>query len=301
MAPAVADLAGQTPLPVVAEATADGWRLTGVVPWASNLFADAVLVVPARTGRRIVGMLRLGAPGVRVRPAPRLLALDTTATGSVDLDGPAMAGGLCSTPSMMGTCCTAPVAVTLRRSGVSTAAALAYWLGNPLLNPAVLVFLVFVAPWQWTATRVVVGVLIVVGGSALVARLVEGRPAEDRTDLSRLTGEVEEDRGAEPVGRAWLAGAPKRFGTALLRLSVVLPGDRSADRRLPRLAVPGRRHARLGCAGGDAARGESARRRDGRPGAGLAHHRAHRGDGGRRWAPWRRPPRRAVTGAAPTA
>jgi alkylation response protein AidB-like acyl-CoA dehydrogenase len=50
MAPAVADLAGQTPLPVVAEATADGWRLTGVVPWASNLFADAVLVVPARTG-----------------------------------------------------------------------------------------------------------------------------------------------------------------------------------------------------------------------------------------------------------
>jgi uncharacterized protein len=78
----------------------------------------------------------------------------------------AVAGGLCSTPSMMCTCCTAPVAVTLRRSGVSTAAALAYWLGNPLLNPAVLVFLVFVAPWQWTATRVVVGVLIVVGGSA---------------------------------------------------------------------------------------------------------------------------------------
>jgi uncharacterized membrane protein YraQ (UPF0718 family) len=134
----------------------------------------------------------------------------------------AMAGGLCSTPSMMCTCCTAPVAVTLCRSGVSTAAALAYWLGNPLLNPAVLVFLVFVAPWQWTATRVVVGVLIVVGGSALVARLVEGRPTEVRTDLSRLTGEVEEDGGAEPVGREWLAGAPKRFGTALLRLSVVL-------------------------------------------------------------------------------
>jgi hypothetical protein len=46
-------------------------------------------VVPARTGdgRRIVGMLRLGASGVRVRPAPPLLALATTATGSVDLDG----------------------------------------------------------------------------------------------------------------------------------------------------------------------------------------------------------------------
>jgi hypothetical protein len=72
--------------------------------------------------------------------------------------------------------------------GVSTAAALAYWLGNPLLNPAVLVFLVFVAPWQWTATRLVVGVLIVVGGSALVARLVEGRPAEGAAPTAWLSG-----------------------------------------------------------------------------------------------------------------
>jgi hypothetical protein len=104
MAPAVADLAGQTPLPVVAEATADGWRLTGVVPWASNLFADAVLVVPARTGdgRRIVGMLRLGASGVRVRPAPPLLALDTTATGSVDLDGAVLPAAAVLTQDLAG-------------------------------------------------------------------------------------------------------------------------------------------------------------------------------------------------------
>jgi hypothetical protein len=37
-----------------------------------------------------------------------------------------------------------------------TAPAVAYWLGNPLLNPAVVVFLLFVAPWQWTVTRLVV-------------------------------------------------------------------------------------------------------------------------------------------------
>jgi uncharacterized membrane protein YraQ (UPF0718 family) len=83
----------------------------------------------------------------------------------------AAVGGLVSTPSMMCTCCTAPVAATLRRDGVSPAAALAYWLGNPLLNPAVVVFLALVAPWQWTVTRVVVGAVVVVGGSALVARL----------------------------------------------------------------------------------------------------------------------------------
>jgi len=89
----------------------------------------------------------------------------------------ALAGGLASTPSMMCACCSAPVAVTLRRSGVPTAAVVAYWLGNPLLNPAVLVFLFLVAPWQWGVTRLVVGALVVVGGAALVARLTDGRTA----------------------------------------------------------------------------------------------------------------------------
>jgi len=86
----------------------------------------------------------------------------------------AVAGGLASTPTMMCTCCTAPVAGTLRRSGAPTAAVVAYWLGNPLLNPAVLVFLALVAPWPWTATRLVVGIVLVVGGGWLVARLSDG-------------------------------------------------------------------------------------------------------------------------------
>ena len=86
----------------------------------------------------------------------------------------ALLGGLASTPSMMCSCCAAPVAAALRRSGVPTAAAVAYWLGNPLLNPAVLVFLALVAPWEWSVTRLLVGLLVVVGGSALVARLAGG-------------------------------------------------------------------------------------------------------------------------------
>ena len=130
----------------------------------------------------------------------------------------ALAGGLCSTPSMMCTCCTAPVAVSLRRSGVSTSAAVAYWLGNPLLNPAVLVFLLLVAPWQWTVTRLVIGLLVVVGGAALVAWLTESRRDVVISDASQLTGNAEQ----EPLGTEWLASAPKRFGRALLRLSIVL-------------------------------------------------------------------------------
>lgn len=40
-------------------------------------------------------------------------------------------------PTMMCTCCTAPVVVGRRRAGTS---ATAFWLANPVLNPAVLVF-----------------------------------------------------------------------------------------------------------------------------------------------------------------
>ncbi|WP_245908646.1 permease [Pseudosporangium ferrugineum] len=118
----------------------------------------------------------------------------------------ALAGGLAGTPSMMCTCCTAPVAVGLKRQGVGTAAVVAYWLGNPLLNPAVLVFLLFVAPWQWTVTRLVAGGLVVVGGAALVARLTDGRTAASTV--------VEEAADPPPSLRRYLR--------ALLRMSLVL-------------------------------------------------------------------------------
>ncbi|WP_231981961.1 permease [Mycobacterium sp. E2327] len=87
----------------------------------------------------------------------------------------AVAGGLAGMPSMMCTCCAAPVAVTLRRNGVSRVAAIAYWLGNPVLNPAVLVFLVFVAPWQWALTRLVVGIAAVVGVATVVGLVTRSR------------------------------------------------------------------------------------------------------------------------------
>ena len=116
----------------------------------------------------------------------------------------AVAGSVASMPSMMCTCCAAPVAVTLRGSGVARGAAVAYWLGNPLLNPAVLVFLLFVAPWQWTLTRLVVGAATVVGTAALVGVMTRGR---DDTELPGLDG----TGGAEeaPRGRRFIAGLVK--------------------------------------------------------------------------------------------
>lgn len=70
-------------------------------------------------------------------------------------------------PSMMCTCCSAPLAVGMRRAEVSPGAVLAYWVGNPVLNPATIIFMAFVLGWQWAVLRIVVGICLV----ALVAYL----------------------------------------------------------------------------------------------------------------------------------
>ncbi|ODU04773.1 MAG: hypothetical protein ABS81_09180 [Pseudonocardia sp. SCN 72-86] len=95
MAPALRDVAGIEPVPVIGTRLPDGGvRLDGPIRWASNLFPDAVVVSPVRfsddgagdEGRAIV-RFRLSADGVNVRTSPKLLALDGTASSSVALDG----------------------------------------------------------------------------------------------------------------------------------------------------------------------------------------------------------------------
>lgn len=101
-------------------------------------------------------------------------------------------GALLSLPTMMCSCCAAPVASGLRRRGVSAQAALAYWVGNPLLNPVVLVFVLLLLPWEWGAVRILAGAALAVGASALIGRWVSGRgegvppPAAEEENLRRL-------------------------------------------------------------------------------------------------------------------
>jgi uncharacterized membrane protein YraQ (UPF0718 family) len=57
-------------------------------------------------------------------------------------------------------------------SGAGASSALVYWLANPILNPAVLVFIGFVLGWQWAALRLFVGVVLVFVLANLAARVL---------------------------------------------------------------------------------------------------------------------------------
>lgn len=128
--------------------------------------------------------------------------------------GGSLVGGLLSIPSMMCTCCTAPLVATMRRQGVQQSASLAYWVGNPVLNPAVLAFLALVAPWQWFVTRLVVGAVLVFWFSVLVARLFGSAAG---------TGEALPPAASEPPSGPGTPGdTARRVLGRLVKLSVLL-------------------------------------------------------------------------------
>jgi uncharacterized membrane protein YraQ (UPF0718 family) len=82
-------------------------------------------------------------------------------------------GGVASIPGMMCSCCAAPIAASLRRRNVSIGASLAFWIGNPVLNPATLIFMTFVLSWKFTLIRVLFGVVLTFGVSYWANRLVD--------------------------------------------------------------------------------------------------------------------------------
>ncbi|MBB5392045.1 MULTISPECIES: permease [unclassified Herbaspirillum] len=85
--------------------------------------------------------------------------------------GSVLRGGLFALPGMMCSCCAAPVVAGMRRQQVSVGAALAFWIANPVLNPATLVFMGFVLGWDFAALRLVAGLLLVVGVSLVAQRI----------------------------------------------------------------------------------------------------------------------------------
>ncbi len=92
------------------------------------------------------------------------------------------------------------MALGLRKSGCSVGATLAYWMGNPMLNPATMVFMGFVLGWRWVGLRVLVGVPLVF----LVAYVANWfvRPEEVVTAPAAPAVAADDPRGS--IWQRWL-------------------------------------------------------------------------------------------------
>jgi uncharacterized membrane protein YraQ (UPF0718 family) len=134
--------------------------------------------------------------------------------------GSAVAGGLIALPGMMCTCCAAPVVAGLRRQQASAGGAIAFWLGNSVLNPATLIFMGFVLGWRWTALRLVLGAAMVFGLGYLANRLTspsEAARAEVATAaLAAAPQEAPFRRWLMILGRMTLTLVPEYIVLVLL-------------------------------------------------------------------------------------
>src|SRR5215208_1230921 len=136
----------------------------------------------------------------------------TKALGKAGLGSTTTAAAL-AVPSMMCTCCAAPVTLGLRKCRASAGAAAAYLVGNPMLNPATIVFMAFVLGWEWSALRIAVALILVFGVAFLADRFAPGE-----TDVTR-TPEVAgaESMEASSEGNPWV-----RWMKTLAKMSIVL-------------------------------------------------------------------------------
>jgi uncharacterized protein len=112
-------------------------------------------------------------------------------------------GGLLAIPAMMCTCCAAPVVIGLRRANASAAAAVAFWLGNTVLNPAALLFMGFVLGWKWVGLRVALGIPLVFGTGYLINWLA--RSGDITLLRKQLSGAAVESESRAPSIRGWLS------------------------------------------------------------------------------------------------
>jgi len=135
--------------------------------------------------------------------------------GSTGIRSTIVAGAI-STTGMMCTCCVSPLVVSLRRQNASLSAALAFMIGNPILNPAVLVFITFVLSWQFALLRLAVGVALVLGLGWYVDRTFAGVETRAATHLE-LAPIEQADAGIGSLLGAW-------FKALWWEIYAILPG-----------------------------------------------------------------------------
>lgn len=88
MASAFKEAAGCGSLDLTAASVDDGYRLSGSIRWASNLYRDSTMITAARTeaGEKLIVALRLDIPGVVIGDHFDLLAMGSTASSYLQLE-----------------------------------------------------------------------------------------------------------------------------------------------------------------------------------------------------------------------
>ena len=178
--------------------------LSGASPSWQAAWDYAVVYFKAVWKAALLGIL-LGTLVQSLLPSQWLLkVLGKTSFGST------AAGGLASIPGMMCSCCAAPVAIGLRKKKVSVGAALAFWIGNPTINPATLIFMTFVLSWKFTLLRLVFGLLLTFGVSYLANRF-----SDERSAVEVNTEQEEHSMDDRPFWKRWFGS----MGVMILRVA----------------------------------------------------------------------------------
>lgn len=94
--------------------------------------------------------------------------------------------------------------IGLRKQHAGIGSSLAFFLGNPVLNPATLVFMGFILGWQFSAIRIVAGVLLIAIAVALANRMTPEDAPDPQSLAPQLAPIEREDRTLRTLGVAWL-------------------------------------------------------------------------------------------------
>jgi uncharacterized membrane protein YraQ (UPF0718 family) len=94
--------------------------------------------------------------------------------------------------------------VGLRKQQTSIGAALAFFLGNPVLNPATLLFIGFVLSWQFAALRLFFGVVLVFVVAWYADRIAHGALAQRASAELSIAPIEDSTLSALGLVRAWL-------------------------------------------------------------------------------------------------
>lgn len=125
--------------------------------------------------------------------------------------------GAASVAGMMCTCCAAPIVVGMRRQHVSMGGALAFLLGNPVLNPATLLFIGFVLGWPFAGIRLAFGLALVALVAWIANRYAAGETALRTARTFEPSAIEDPQRSPASVAIAW-------FKELWFEMYTLLPG-----------------------------------------------------------------------------